>query len=127
MDPIHKKVLATKTPTIMSNITNPSMLASHLSTLFCGSDKEEIDAMQRNLGATHAAQKLLSLLEKRGPKAFNMFITALNHSNIALEELAEELKDEERKLRGGQGQENGFRFFYVAQKFNHIYSCIRVT
>ncbi|XP_022792922.1 uncharacterized protein LOC111331953 [Stylophora pistillata] len=103
MDPIHKRVLAIKIATIMSSVTNPSMLASHLSTLFCSSDKEEIDATQRNHGATYATQKLLSLLEKRGPKAFNMFITALNHPNIFLPDLAEELQDEERKLRGGQG------------------------
>lgn len=59
--------------------------------------------MQRYRGATRATQKMLILLEKKGPKAFNMFITALNHPNIVLHDLAEELQEEERKLRGWQG------------------------
>lgn len=103
MDPIHKKVLAIKTAMIMNSIPNPTLIAAHLSTLFSPSDKEEIHAMQRNLGPTHATQKLLSLLEKRGPKAFVMFITVLQDPMNCLVYIADELLEEERKLQGGQG------------------------
>ena len=77
MDPIHKKVVANKTSEIMKRISNPVVLSTHLKTIFSTADLEEIEAKTSQRGATTGTQTLLSLLEKRGPKAFALFIEAL--------------------------------------------------
>lgn len=65
---------------------------------------EEIRARENTHGATHGTQSMLSLLEKRGPKAFGLFITALRDPGNQMDDLAEELMEEERKLRGRTGE-----------------------
>ena len=104
MDAIHKKVLACKTAVIMNSITSPTWIAAQLGTVFCPSDKEEIKATENRLGSIHASQTLLSLLEKRGPKAFDKFLTVLKSQDNLLTDLADELLKAERELRGEQGQ-----------------------
>ena len=47
---------------------------------------------------------MLSLLEKRGPKAFTVFIYALLDPAISCADLADDLEQEERKLRGEAGE-----------------------
>ena len=108
MDPIHKKVLAKKTSVIMERVSNPVVLSGYLSTLFNNSDKEEIAASCNRLGATMGTQTLLSLLEKRGKKAYPLFIEVLKNSELKQEDLAMELENEERRLRGQAGE-----FLYV--------------
>lgn len=108
MDPIHKKVLANKTGLIMERISNPVVLSGHLAVLFSTSDKEEIDAKTKQYGATIGTQTLLSLLEKRGPKAFQHFIHVLCNPQLKLEDLAEDLEQEDRKLRGKPGKFRDF-------------------
>ena len=103
MDQIHKKVLSNKTVVIMQRITNPYVLSGCLSTVFTASDKEEIEAKYRQLGPTVAAQHLVHLLEKRGPRAFPEFIKVLKDNAIRHEDLALELENEERRLRGQSG------------------------
>ena len=102
MDPIHKKVLANKTSEIMKRVSNPGVLLAHLKTIFSPADTEEIEAKTSNRGPTAGTQTLLSILEKRGAKAFLLFLHALREDNNA--ELAEELEEEERKLRGKAGE-----------------------
>ena len=104
MDEIHKKVLSNKTVVIMQRITNPVVLSAYLATVFTLSDREEIDAKDRQSGSTVATQHLIHLLEKRGPRAFPEFIKVLNdNSMIRQEDLALELENEERRLRGQSG------------------------
>ncbi|CAH3023725.1 unnamed protein product [Porites evermanni] len=98
MDPIHKKVLANKTSDIMKRVSNPGILVAHLKTIFSPADTEEIEAKTSNRGPTAGTQTLLSILEKRGAKAFLLFLYALREEKN--EELAEELEEEERNLRG---------------------------
>ncbi|XP_074623394.1 uncharacterized protein LOC141881499 [Acropora palmata] len=100
MDQIHKKVLSNKTVVIMQRITNPYLLSGYLSKVFTPSDREEIEAKNNQSGATVATQHLIHLLEKRGPRAFPEFIKALNDNDINNEDLALELQNEERRLRG---------------------------
>lgn len=102
MDAIHKKVLASKTTIIMNSITSPTLIAAQLSSVFCPSDKEEIKATENRLGSIHASQTLLSLLEKRGPKAFDKFLTVLNNPDNHLTHIADDLLKAERELRGEQ-------------------------
>ena len=104
MDPVHKKVLARKTSVIMESVSNPVVLSGYLSTLFNASDKEEIKAKCNTMGATIGTQTFLSLLEKRGKKAFHLFIEALKEPEIKQEDLAIELENEERRLRGQTGE-----------------------
>ena len=104
MDVIHRKVLAIKTTVIMNSITRPTLIALQLGSVFCLSDKEVIHATEIRLGSIHASQTLLSLLEKRGPKAFDKFLTVLKHPVNGLTHLADELLEAERELRGEQGQ-----------------------
>ena len=87
----------------MQRITNPVILSAYLATVFTLSDREEIDAKDRQSGATVATQHLIHLLEKRGPRAFPEFIKALNDNAIGFEDLAFELQNEERRLRGQSG------------------------
>ncbi|KAM7439394.1 hypothetical protein ABFA07_011269 [Porites harrisoni] len=78
MDPIHKKVLANKTSEIMKRVSHPEMLAAgHLKTIFSAADAEEIEAKATQRGATAGTQTLLSILEKRGAKAYSLFLHAL--------------------------------------------------
>lgn len=100
MDPIHKKVLANKTSEIMKRISIPVVLSSHLKAIFSTADLEEIESKTSQRGAATATQTMLSLLEKRGPKAFAMFIHALRDPDISNADLADDLEQEERKLRG---------------------------
>ena len=104
MDPIHKKVLAKKSSVIMERVSNPVVLSGYLSTLFNNSDKEEIAASCNRLGATMGTQTFLSLLEKRGKNAYALFIEVLKKPEIKQEELAIELENEERRLRGQAGE-----------------------
>ena len=104
MDAIHKKVLASKTTIIMNSFTSPTLIAAQLGSVFCPSDKEEIKATENRLGSIHASQTLLSLLEKRGPKAFDKFLTVLKSQDNLLTDLADDLLKAERELRGEQGQ-----------------------
>ena len=108
MDPFHKKVLANKTSEIMKRISNPLVLSAHLKTIFSFGDFEEIEAKTSQRGATTGTQTLLSLLAKRGPKAFTLFIHALRDPDISCADLADDLEQEERKLRGEAG-----KFFIV--------------
>ncbi|CAH3016094.1 unnamed protein product, partial [Porites evermanni] len=103
MDPFHKKVLANKTSEIMKRISNPLVLSAHLKTIFSFGDFEEIEAKTSQRGATTGTQTLLSLLAKRGPKAFTLFIHALRDPDISCADLADDLEQEERKLRGEAG------------------------
>ena len=103
MDQIHKKVLSNKTVVIMQRITNPVVLSAYLATVFTLSDREEIDAKERQSGSTVASQHLIHLLEKRGPRAFPEFIKVLKDNEIRHEDLALELENEERRLRGQSG------------------------
>ncbi|KAK2562179.1 hypothetical protein P5673_014953 [Acropora cervicornis] len=100
MDQIHKKVLSNKTVVIMQRITNPYVLSGYLSKVFTALDKEEIEAKYKQSGATVATQHLIHLLEKRGPRAFPEFIKVLNDNTVRYEDLAFELQNEERRLRG---------------------------
>lgn len=100
MDAIHKRVLANKTGVIMERISSPVVLSGHLAVLFTTSDKEEIEAKTKQHGATVGTQTLLSLLEKRGSTAFSRFINALRNPEIKQEELALELENADRLLRG---------------------------
>ena len=104
MDPIHKKVLANKTSEIMKRISNPVILSAHLKTIFSTGDLEEIKAKTLQRGATTGTQTMLTLLEKRGPKAFTLFIHALLDPAISCADLADDLEQEERKLRGEAGE-----------------------
>ncbi|KAJ7391075.1 hypothetical protein OS493_020095 [Desmophyllum pertusum] len=103
MDPIHRRVLANKTTTIMGRIS-PTVFSVYLKQIFSTSDMEGIAAKETQMGATHGTQTMLSLLEKRGPTAFPLFITALREYEIKLYDLADELEAEERKLRGGTAE-----------------------
>ena len=103
MDEIHKEVLSNKTVVIMQRITNPVVLSAYLATVFTLSDREEIDEKARQSGPTVAVQHLIHLLEKRGPTAFPEFIKVLNDNAIRHEDLALELENEERRLRGQSG------------------------
>jgi len=87
----------------MQRITNPYLLSGYLSKVFTPSDREEIEAKNNQSGATVATQHLIHLLEKRGPRAFPEFIKALNDNDINNEDLALELQNEERRLRGQSG------------------------
>ena len=104
MDPIHKKVLANKTFEIMKRISNPVVLSAHLRPIFSTADWEEIKSKTSQHGATTGTQTMLSLLEKRGPKAFALFVQALLDPDISNAHLANDLKQEERKLRGEAGE-----------------------
>ena len=110
MDQIHKKVLANKTAVIMQRITNPYVLSGYLSDVFTASDKEEIDAKDKQSGSTVATQHLIHLLEKRGPKAFQRFIEVLKSDAMKEADLAMELENEERRLRGEGGM-----FLYTSE------------
>ena len=103
MDQTHKKVLSHKTAVIMQRIGNPVFLSGCLSTVFTTSDKEEIQAKVNQLGPTGGAQHLIHLLEKRGPMAFPTFIDVLKSDAMKGEDLALELENEERRLRGQSG------------------------
>ena len=103
MDKIHKKVLSNMTVVIMQRITNPVILSGCLSSVFTASDKEEIEAKDRQLGPTVATQHLIHLLEKRGADAFQSFIEALKSHAMKQADLALDLENEERRLRGQSG------------------------
>ena len=104
MDPVHRKVLANKSSEIMKRISNPVVLSAHLKTIFTPADLEEIEWKTLQGGATTGTQTMLSLLEKRGPKAFTVFIYALLDPAISCADLADDLEQEERKLRGKAGE-----------------------
>lgn len=104
MDPIHKKVLAHKTSVIMKRISSPTTLSAHLKTIFSTVDLEEIETKTTQRGATTGTQTLLSLLEKRGPNAYSLFLKALRDPDINQEDLADELEQEDGKLRGKAGE-----------------------
>ena len=104
MDQIHKQVLANMTTIIMNRISSPTVFAAYLRTIFVSSDMEEIKAKEAQMGAIQGAQTLLSLLEKRGPKAFAMFKDALRNPGNNMADLADELEAEEERLRGKTGK-----------------------
>ena len=104
MDQIHKQALSNKTIVIMGRISSPTIFAAYLTRIFSSSDIKQIRAKEKKMGATHAAQTLLSLLEKRGPRAFGIFIEALRHSDNNMSDLADELEDEVRILQGRTGK-----------------------
>ena len=104
MDPIHKKVLANKTSEIMKRISNPLVLSLHLKTIFSIEDLEEIEAKTSERGATTGTRTMLSLLPKRGPKAFILLKHALRDPGISCADLADDLEQEERKLQGEAGK-----------------------
>ena len=72
------------------------------------SDVEEIGAKEAQKGSTSATQTMLSILEKRGPKAYGLFLEVLRRTDIMLPDLADELEEEERKLRGKTGKSPSF-------------------
>ena len=105
MDPTHKKVLANKTSEIMKRVSQPDLLAAgHLKPIFSAGDVEEIVAKTTQRGATTGTQTLLSLLEKRGPNAYSLFLNALRDPDLKNDDLANELEQEDRKLRGKAGE-----------------------
>ena len=106
MDPIHKKVLANKTSEIMKRISNPVVLShAHFKKIFSTGDLEEIEEKTLQHGVTAGTQSMLSLLKKRGSKAFALFIQALLDPAISNNaDLADDLEQEERKLRGETGE-----------------------
>lgn len=104
MDQFHKQALSNKTTVIMGRISSPTVFAAYLNRIFSASDIEQIKAKENQLGATHATQTLLSLLEKRGPKAFGIFMEALRHSDNKMWDLADELEDEVRIQQGKTGK-----------------------
>lgn len=108
MDKIHREVLGKMTYKIMGRISNPKIFSSHLREIFSTSDIEEIGAKENQKGCTSGTQTMLSILEKRGPKAYELFISALRYPDIKLSDLADELEEEERKLRGKTGTDISF-------------------
>lgn len=104
MDQIHRQVLANKTTIIMNRISSPTVFAAYLKRIFSSSDIEEIKAKENQMGAIHGAQTLLSLLEKRGPKAFGFFLEALRNHDNNMSDLADELENEESRLQGKTGK-----------------------
>jgi len=104
MDPVHRKVLENKSSEIMKRISNPVVLSAHFKTIFSPADLEEIEWKTLQRGATTGTQTMLSLLEKRGPRAFTLFIHALLDPDISNAHLAHDLLQEERKLRGKAGE-----------------------
>ena len=104
MDQIHRQVLASMTTVIMGRISSPTVFAAYLKRIFSLSDIEEIKAKETQMGAIQGAQTLLSLLEKRGPKAFALFKDALRDPGNNMADLADELEVEEGKLRGKTGK-----------------------
>ena len=107
MDPIHKEVLTNMTSEIVERISHPLLLLAYLRVILSIADLEEIEAKTSQRGATTGTQTLLSLLEKRGPKAFALFIEALLDPAINNADLADDLEQEERKLRGVAGDPKG--------------------
>ena len=103
MDKIHREVLAKTTTSIMGRIANPRVFSGYLREIFCTADIEEIAAKEDQKGATYATQTMLSLLEKRGPNAYGLFVKVLRNPDLRLDDLADELETEERKLRGRPG------------------------
>jgi len=103
MDQIHNEVLGKMTFKILRRISNPRIFAQYLREIFSTSDLEEIAAKETQKGPIQGAQTMLSILKKRGPKAFGLFVDVLENSEFHLEDLAVELKDEERKLRWKTG------------------------
>lgn len=104
MDDIHRQVLANMTSKIMGRISSPKVFSGHLRELFSIADVEEIGAKEALKGPTQGTQTMLSLLEKRGPKAFRLFVDTLRKRDFLLSDLADELEDEERRLRGKTGK-----------------------
>lgn len=98
---------------IMQGIANPVFLSGCLSTIFTTSDKEEIQAKVNQSGPIGGAQHLIHLLEKRGPRAFPSFIDVLKSDAMKGEDLALELENEERRLRGQSGM-----FLYTSKLRN---------
>lgn len=103
MDKIHKDVLAKMTYKIMGRISNPRIFSEYLREIFSTADIEEIGAKENQKGPTSGTQTMLSILEKRGPKAYGLFILVLRNPEIKLSDLADQLEEEERKLRGKTG------------------------
>ena len=103
MDKIHREVLAKKTTDIMGRISNPKVFSGHLREIFSSADVEEIEAKENQKGAIYGTQTMLSILEKRGPKAYGLFVKVLRNQEVGLNDLADELDKEERKLRGKPG------------------------
>ena len=103
MDKIHKDVLAKKTSKIMGRISSPRIFSGYLREIFSSGDIEEIGAKEDQKGATYGTQTMLSILEKRGPKAYGLFVTVLRNPEFRLDDLADELEAEECKLRGKPG------------------------
>ena len=103
MDKIHREVLAKKTTDIMGRISNPKVFSGHLREIFSSADVEEIEAKENQKGAIYGTQTMLSILEKRGPKAYGLFVTALRNPELTFDDLADELEAEESKLRGKPG------------------------
>ena len=102
MDPIHKEVLTNMTSEIVERISHPLLLFAHLRVILSFADLEEIEAKTLQHGVTVGTQTILSILKKRGPKAFSLFIHAL--LDLGNADLADNLEQEERKLRGVAGE-----------------------
>lgn len=100
MDKIHREMLGKMTSKIMGRISSPRVFSGHLREIFSAADVEEIAAREAQMGPTHGTQTMLSLLEKRGPKAYGLFLKVLQDPNNFVEDLADELENEEWKLRG---------------------------
>ena len=103
MDKIHREVLGNMTFKIMGRITQPKVFSGHLREIFSSSDVEEVAAKDAQKGATQGTLTMLSILKKRGPKAYGLFLEVLRRPDILLGDLADELVEEENKLRGRTG------------------------
>ena len=103
MDQIHREVLGKNSVKVMGRISSPKVFSSYLREIFSVADVEEIAAKEAQKGPTYGTQTMLSILEKRGPKAYGLFINVLRDPEILLGDLADELEDEENKLRGTTG------------------------
>jgi len=70
MDQIHKEVLG-------KMISNLRCFSEFLREVFSISDLKEIAVKETQKGPTQGAQTMLSILEKRGPKAYRLFVDVL--------------------------------------------------
>ena len=101
MNEIHRQVLANKTKEIVETLSQPRDMADvSLRTLLSESDRQAISRETDRHGTLRASQLLVSTLEKRGLKAFSMFVDALRSETHKHWELADELEREVERLGG---------------------------
>ena len=90
MEAIHKKVLRTKMPVIVHQISDPHILAECMVVL-TPQDKEQIKRKTTNYGPMQGVIELVSRLMRRGSEAFNCFLELLDDQDY--EDLATEIRN----------------------------------